>query len=396
MNNKKIVAGLLALTFAFGGAALPNTVVNNSVVASASESEYFSYGEFMCTMQEDGTVWVLEFLDPRATEVEIPAEINGAPVTRVGGLGFDNREIMTSVVIPDSVTKIDECAFHDCESLESIKLPENLEYLDEGAFVGCLNLKSITLPKKLKRIGYGVFEDCSSLESIDIPDSVEIIDEGAFKNCHMLSSVTLPKNLMYIGDEAFRNCSLIKNVVIPDSVEEIGSGAFSGCSKDWRSVTISKNVTVGYDAFSDYDEVSDSYKPSKQLMINCYMDSSAYWSALNSGSNFNVLDADNIKTKYPELIKEEYSSKYRQFRLKWTAVEGAEQYGIAVKIAGKWKVQALTDADVRTYTSPKLTANKKYIVAICAKINGEWDTSNLHISYYDGRSYGRTFPLTVR
>ena len=131
-------------------------------------------------------------------------------------------------------------------------------------------------------------------------------------------------------------------------------------------------------------------------MINCYMDSSAYWSALNSGSNFNVLDADNIKTKYPELIKEEYSSKYRQFRLKWTAVEGAEQYGIAVKIAGKWKVQALTDADVRTYTSPKLTANKNYIVAICAKINGEWDTSNLHISYYGGRSYGRTFPLVVR
>ena len=335
-------------------------------------------------------------MDPRATEVEIPAEINGAPVTKVGGMGFYNRKIMTSVVIPDSVKVIDSYTFQDCASLESIKLPENLEYLDECAFAGCLNLKSITLPKKLKNIGYSVFEDCSSLESVEIPDSVEVIDDCAFKNCPLLSGVTLPKNLVRIGDEAFSGCSALKNVVIPDSVEEIGIGAFSGCIKEWRSVTIPKNVTVGYDAFSDYDEVSDSYKPSKQLMINCYMDSSAYWSALNSGSNFNVLDADNIKTKYPELIKEEYSSKYRQFRLKWTAVEGAEQYGIAVKIAGKWKVQALTDADVRTYTSPKLTANKNYIVAICAKINGEWDTSNLHISYYGGRSYGRTFPLVVR
>ena len=47
MKSKKIISGLLALTFVFGGTALPNTVVNNSVVASASESEYFSYGEFM-------------------------------------------------------------------------------------------------------------------------------------------------------------------------------------------------------------------------------------------------------------------------------------------------------------------------------------------------------------
>ena len=38
MNNKKIVAGLLALTFVLGGAALPNKVVSNNAVILATIS----------------------------------------------------------------------------------------------------------------------------------------------------------------------------------------------------------------------------------------------------------------------------------------------------------------------------------------------------------------------
>ncbi|SFB88073.1 leucine-rich repeat domain-containing protein, partial [Ruminococcus albus] len=335
-----------------------------------------TFGDFEYTLLEDGTVEIARYIGSD-TEVEIPAEINGAPVTSIGFAAFedyyDDFEI-TSIVIPDSVTKIDDSAFEYCSKLESITLPENLKYIGVGAFYKCLSLKSITLPKDLKSIEGGTFENCSSLESIDIPDSVEII-----------------------GDWAFKNCSALKKIVIPDSLEEIGWGAFCNCGKNLRSITIPKSVTyIGYDAFSDYDEPTNTYKNSINLMINCYMDSYAYHDALESGSNFNVIDADGSKTKYPELIKEEYSSKYRQFRLTWTEVEGAEQYGIAIKNAGKWKVVGMTDADVTTYTSPKLTAKKEYIVAICAKINGKWDTSNLNTIFYDGKLYGRTFPLVVR
>ena len=81
-------------------------------------------------------------------------------------------------------------------------------------------------------------------------------------------------------------------------------------------------------------------------------------------------------SKYPKVTNIKYSDKYPQFKLEWNAVDGATQYGIAVKLAGKWKVWTYTD---KTYfISPKLKAGSTAEMVICAKVNGEWDTSNIN------------------
>ena len=74
-------------------------------------------------------------------------------------------------------------------------------------------------------------------------------------------------------------------------------------------------------------------------------------------------------------VKMEYNSQYKQMRFTWDAVNGADSYGVAVYLAGKWRVQEdITDT---VYTSPKnLTPGKTYKVAIAAKVNGKWDTTN--------------------
>ena len=62
--------------------------------------------------------------------------------------------------------------------------------------------------------------------------------------------------------------------------------------------------------------------------------------------------------------------------MKWNEVKDATQYAIAVKLAGKWKVQITTD---KTYfTSPKLRPGSIGEMVICAKINGKWDTRYLN------------------
>ncbi len=67
---------------------------------------------------------------------------------------------------------------------------------------------------------------------------------------------------------------------------------------------------------------------------------------------------------------------YHQVRFTWDKVEGADRYGIAVYLAGKWRVQAQNITDT-TYTSPKnLTLGRTYRVAIAARVNGKWDTAN--------------------
>lgn len=95
-----------------------------------------------------------------------------------------------------------------------------------------------------------------------------------------------------------------------------------------------------------------------------------------------------IVNTYPVLTSIEYSATYHQFRLNWTPVDGATKYGVAVYLAGKWKVvNQDIPADTTTFTSPKLKAGQTYKMVICAKVNGSWDISKIN---------SRAFNVTVK
>jgi hypothetical protein len=81
---------------------------------------------------------------------------------------------------------------------------------------------------------------------------------------------------------------------------------------------------------------------------------------------------------YPTNIQVAYSEEYHQMRFTWDKVENAQYYGIAVYLAGKWRVQTQAiPATTLSYTTPKnLTPGKTYKVAIGAKVNGTWDVAN--------------------
>ena len=77
---------------------------------------------------------------------------------------------------------------------------------------------------------------------------------------------------------------------------------------------------------------------------------------------------------YPEITNVAYSERYHQIRFTWSPVDGAENYGIAVYLAGKWRIQTQSiSASETSYTTPKnLTPGKSYKVAVAAKVNGMW------------------------
>ena len=79
---------------------------------------------------------------------------------------------------------------------------------------------------------------------------------------------------------------------------------------------------------------------------------------------------------YPTNIKVAYSQQYHQIRFTWDAVKNADRYGIAVYLAGKWRIQTQS-ITTNSYTTPKnLTPGMSYKVAIAARVNGKWDTTN--------------------
>ena len=83
---------------------------------------------------------------------------------------------------------------------------------------------------------------------------------------------------------------------------------------------------------------------------------------------------DTPAKQYP-VVSSEVQGK--QFKLKWTAVDGAQAYGIACYQNGKWRVKAQVSGNVTNYTSPKGIKSGKYQVVVCAKVNGNWDTSSI-------------------
>ena len=84
----------------------------------------------------------------------------------------------------------------------------------------------------------------------------------------------------------------------------------------------------------------------------------------------------NITTgSYPVVTSIEYNAIYHQFKMNWTSVKNAEKYGIAVYLAGKWRVQTYTNDT--TFTSPKLKAGDRYRVLVAARVGGQWDLSDL-------------------
>lgn len=92
--------------------------------------------------------------------------------------------------------------------------------------------------------------------------------------------------------------------------------------------------------------------------------------------------------QYPTVTSIEYNETYHQFRVNWTAVPNAQNYGVAVYLSGKWKVVAQDiPASTTSFTSPKLKAGQTYKMVIAAKVNGVWDLNKLT---------SRAFTVTVK
>ncbi|MBE7089562.1 MAG: leucine-rich repeat domain-containing protein [Clostridiales bacterium] len=234
---------------------------------------------------------VVGFGEARDSNVVIPSEYNGIPVTKIEEEAFNECIFITSIEIPNSVTSIGNSAFKNCSSLTSVTIGDGVESIGEEAFSGCNVLTSVTIGNSVTNIGENAFFGCSKLievinksEHITVTQagidnghvgyyalSVSNRDDGYIKKVSMnndgyviysdgeekslvgyvgdATELTLPSGITKINQQAFLNNKYITSVIISDNITSIEKEAFAHCAS-LTSVIIGRGVTnIGDRAF---------------------------------------------------------------------------------------------------------------------------------------------------
>lgn len=193
----------------------------------------FSKPEFY-TIQNDTGITIAAYLWGGG-HVDIPAVINGQPVTIIGESSFFNKNV-TSVTIPDSVTKIGDRAFL-MNQLTTVTIPNSVESIGNLAFFNN-QLTMVDIPDSVKKIGSESFAN-NQLTSVTLPDGITRIENGVFTK-NKLESVVIPSSVTSIGNYAFYQ-NLLTTIILPDDLTSIGNYTFYGNSL--KDVTIPEAVT---------------------------------------------------------------------------------------------------------------------------------------------------------
>ncbi len=199
--------------------------------------------------------------------VNIPAKIDGYPVTSIGEKAFSSSSVTSvfmpktmkrieryafaysstkAITVPNSVEYIGDYCFRDCSYLETVKLGSGLKYLGKYAFANINNysnkITEITLPASLGEIQADTFYRCKNLATVKIENPyLSKIGSYAFYDCSNLSTISIP-TYSELGDYAFYYCKSLKTIDVPVLSQYSGKSIFSDCT-NLTSVTIADFTT---------------------------------------------------------------------------------------------------------------------------------------------------------
>lgn len=180
------------------------------------------------------------------SEIVIPDEYEGYPVTKVGEFGVMNAETLTKITIGKNVEEIGGWAFSGNPSLREFAVDaENKYFTAVDGILYTKDMKTLVYCPAAKEFENGVFEipdtvetirtkafyKCVNIKEVIIPDTVKSIEEKSFHKCTALEKVTISpsSSLAHIGKDAFAYCEGIKEITLPSSVKQIDEYAFYNC-----------------------------------------------------------------------------------------------------------------------------------------------------------------------
>ena len=148
-------------------------------------------------------------------------------VANIRPCAFSPFSYLTSVTIPNSVTNIGDYAFDGNSHLKSVHIADlaawcrlgagdcfSLDYYDDGynLYLKGELVTDLIIPDSVAIISDHAFTHCRSLTSVTIPNSVTNIGAFAFANCRGLKWCVIPSSVKSMESYVFSNSSSLSAV----------------------------------------------------------------------------------------------------------------------------------------------------------------------------------------
>lgn len=171
-------------------------------------------------------------------------------------------ETLTPEMMPE-ITELGYYAFRGCDILSTAILPDTITSMNSGIFYECTSLTDVHLPSGITGIPAKMFYGCTSLKTLSLPNSVTGIGEDAFARSG-LTDITLPENIGTIGNRAFARCSnLTLTILKTDGILSLPYDAGSGNTNEvfyeatLKKIRVPKDLVLSYQGVGDWKNFAD-------------------------------------------------------------------------------------------------------------------------------------------
>lgn len=247
-----IVAVLLLVTALFSGCTKeqvlkafsididtydPATEMVTDVMNKTIQSENLQSGDYKYNLFTDDTAAITGYTGNNAV-LNIPETLDGHTVVALENKALYKLEVITELVLPDTVEVVGNFAAMYCENLEKVTFGKNIKNIGVSAFesegdetksLGGGKLTTIVFNGSPEMIREKAFYYADKLTEIVLPENVKTIENWAFAKCFKADKIVIGEGNEIIGDHAFLKCRAAKSITIPDSCKTISTSAFYQC-----------------------------------------------------------------------------------------------------------------------------------------------------------------------